>query len=98
MTKLLEEAIDKVSKLPDDLQEQIAEKMLKYYNDLKWDELLAHPKSEILLEKMKKEAIKEIEAGETLDTDEFFENHEIKDNQKLYKTSEQTTGRSTKTG
>ncbi len=63
MTKLLAEAIDKVSKLPENLQKQIAEKLLEYYDELKWDELFASPKSQAFLEKMEKKIQKDIKAG-----------------------------------
>ena len=73
MTKLLAEAIDKVSKLPEDLQKQAAEKLLEYYDELKWDELFASPKSQAFLDKMEKKIQKDIKAGnyEKMDLDKL---------------------------
>ncbi len=63
MTKLLAEAIDKVSKLPDSLQQQVAEKLLEYYEELKWDELMASSESQAFLDKMENSIKEDIKAG-----------------------------------
>ncbi len=63
MTKLLAEVIDKVSKLPEDMQEQIAKLLLEYYDELKWDELFASPKSQAFLDKMEKKIREDIKVG-----------------------------------
>ncbi len=63
MTKLLAEAIDKVSKLPEGLQQQVAEKILEYYEELKWDDLVASPKSQAFLDRIEKTIQKDIKAG-----------------------------------
>jgi len=83
MTKQLEKAINQVSNLPDDLQDEVAEKISEYISNVEWEKLLDHPKSEILLKKMKAETIKEIEAGEILDADEVFQSNGIEDNKKI---------------
>ncbi len=75
MIQSLKDIFNKISKLPNDLQEQLALEISKFLSDLEWDKLLNHPKSEKLLEEMKEETIGDIRGGETVDVDEVFENH-----------------------
>ncbi len=87
MIQSLKDLFNKISKLPNDLQEQLALEISRLLSNLEWDKLLNHPKSEKLLVKMKEEAVVDIRAGETVDADEVFGIHEITDNQKVHKTS-----------
>jgi hypothetical protein len=70
MTKLLQQAIDKVLQLPPDQQEAVgAWLMWELESERRWDELFA--RSPELLEKLAAEAIAEDDAGltEPLDPD-----------------------------
>ena len=64
MTRLLKQAFDKASQLPDDLQDQLAHEVLEdIAGELRWDTTLAQ--SEELLEKLAEKALQEFEAGRT---------------------------------
>jgi hypothetical protein len=64
MTSLLKEAFEKASRLPPDLQDQIAQHLLDEIEwEFKWDKTLAS--SDDLLEKLANKAIKDFEAGKT---------------------------------
>ena len=63
MTTLLQQAFEKASQLPADLQDQLAQGLLEdIAGELQWDTTLAH--SEDLLEKLAQKA-QEFEAGHT---------------------------------
>ncbi len=58
MTDLLSKAFQKVSKLPENLQDEVATQLLEdMEGELKWDETLAKSQNE--LEKMSDKALKE---------------------------------------
>ncbi|MFA4835718.1 MAG: hypothetical protein WC749_06610 [Dehalococcoidia bacterium] len=64
MTSLLQDAFEKASKLPADLQDQIAQTLLVEITwEEQWDETLLN--SQDLLERMANHAISEFEAGKT---------------------------------
>jgi hypothetical protein len=63
MTKLLQEAWARVSKLSDDEQDRIARELLEELEEAEWDLLIAH--SGDALKRMAEEARAEYEAGET---------------------------------
>ena len=73
MNKLLKQAFEKAAELPDEKQNKIAEIVLDEINggeewgdidgDARWEELLARPESQILLERMADKALKDIKAG-----------------------------------
>jgi len=64
MTTLLQQAFEKASQLPADLQDQLAQDLLEdIAGELQWDTTLAH--SENLLEKLAQKALQEFEAGYT---------------------------------
>ena len=64
MTTLLQQAFEKASQLPADLQDQLAQDLLEdIAGELQWDTILAH--SEDLLEKLAQKALQEFEAGHT---------------------------------
>ena len=64
MTTLLQQAFEKATQLPADLQDQLAQDVLDdIVGELQWDTTLAH--SEDLLEKLAEKALREFEAGHT---------------------------------
>jgi hypothetical protein len=64
MTTLLQQAFEKASQLPADLQDQLAQDLLEdIAGELQWDTTLAH--SEDLLAKLAQKALQEFEAGRT---------------------------------
>jgi len=64
MTTLLQQAFEKASQLPADLQDQLAQDLLEdIAGEMRWDTTLAH--SENLLEKLAEKALREFEAGRT---------------------------------
>jgi hypothetical protein len=64
MTTLLQQAFEKASQLPADLQDQLAQEVLEdIAGELQWDTTLAQ--SEELLEKLAEHALQEFEAGRT---------------------------------
>ena len=64
MTILLQQAFEKASRLPDDLQDQLAQEVLEdIVGELQWDTTLAQ--SEALLEKLAAQALQEFEASRT---------------------------------
>jgi hypothetical protein len=68
MTKMLKEALERLSKLPDDEQDTIAALILAEIEDEKrWQESFA--KSGALLDKLAREAREEDERGETVPGD-----------------------------
>ena len=71
MTKLLQEAWDRVSKLPDEEQDRIARELLEELGDTEWDRILAETQDE--LRKLGEEAREEYRTGRTepLDLDRF---------------------------
>lgn len=63
MTKLLEQVLEEVSKLPDAQQDECAQRWLDELSDKAWDEKFArHPE---VLEKLGDEALAEYKAGKT---------------------------------
>lgn len=79
MTKLLEQAFEKASTLPEAKQDDFARRVLEELAaDQKWDELFADSRSDTLLEQLSAEALLEIEQGETEDFDAAIDaSHEI---------------------
>jgi hypothetical protein len=66
VTKLLEQAVDQARRLPDAEQDAVAHLILhRIESDRQWDELLAKPESDALLERMAQEARREHQAGTT---------------------------------
>ena len=75
MNKLLKQAFEKAAELPDEKQHKIAEIVLDEINggeewgdidgDAWWEELLARPESQILLERMADKALREIREGKS---------------------------------
>ena len=67
MTTLLEQAFKEAQKLPSELQNEIAQKLLEdIQNELKWQETLSNPDIEIdILQQMAQVALTEDEAGKT---------------------------------
>jgi hypothetical protein len=64
MTILLQQAFEKASQLPAELQDQLAQDILDdIAGELQWDTTLA--RSEDLLEKLAGKALREFEAGRT---------------------------------
>jgi hypothetical protein len=64
MTELLSKAFEQAVKLPQTLQDEIAEQLLEdIEGELKWDETLA--KSHDKLAKLANQALKEFKAGRT---------------------------------
>lgn len=64
MTKLLEEAFNQASRLPEELQDQLAARLLRELADeAKWDAALADSAEE--LEKLADKALREHGTGET---------------------------------
>ncbi len=62
MTKLLAEAIDKVSKLPEDMQEEIALQLIEDVDsELKWDQAFANSQDQ--LAKLADKALEDFKAG-----------------------------------
>jgi hypothetical protein len=78
MTKLLERAFAVASQLPEDAQDGLAQRFLDEINDQKrWNELFADARSPRLLEQLAREAMGEVERGETVDLDEFLDTNEV---------------------
>ncbi len=66
MTKLLQQAIERVSELPDTEQDKFARFLLaELESERQWIELFAKPESEELLERLSDEALSEHRAGRT---------------------------------
>ena len=66
MTKLLQQAFERVSELPDTEQDKFARFLLaELESERQWIELFARPKSEELLERLADEALAEHRAGRT---------------------------------
>ncbi len=64
MTDLLSKAFQKVSKLPENLQDEVATQLLEdMEGEIKWDETLAKSQNE--LEKMSDKALKEFREKRT---------------------------------
>ena len=64
MTKLLQQAFERVSELPDTEQDKFARFLLaELESERQWIELFARPKSEELLERLADEALAEHRAG-----------------------------------
>jgi hypothetical protein len=64
MTTLLQQAFEKASQLPAQLQDQLAKDLMDDISgELQWDATLA--RSEELLEKLAEKALREFEAGRT---------------------------------
>lgn len=64
MTKLLHKAFDKASKLPDHLQDQLAEALLEELEgETQWDETLAN--SQGTLDKLTENALRQHREGKT---------------------------------
>jgi len=65
--------MEQISKLPEAEQEAYGARLLEELEaDRKWDDLLASPKSQALLEKMADEAWAEYERGETAPLDDIL--------------------------
>ncbi len=66
MTKLLQQAFERVSELPDTEQDKFARILLaELGSERQWIELFARPESEELLERLADEALSEHRAGGT---------------------------------
>ena len=66
MTKLLQQAFERVSELPDTEQDKFARFLLaELESERQWIELFARPESEELLERLADEALAEHRAGRT---------------------------------
>ncbi len=66
MTKLLQQAFERVSELPDTEQDKFARFLLaELESERQWIELFARPESEELLERLADEALSEYRAGRT---------------------------------
>ncbi|MBN1355755.1 hypothetical protein JXA40_05730 [bacterium] len=66
MTKILKKAFDEVSKLPIDLQNQIAQELIDEIEwEMKWDETLEN--SSDFLEHLANSALNDFERGQTLE-------------------------------
>ncbi len=66
MTKLLQQAFERVSELPETEQDKFARFLLaELESERQWIELFARPKSEELLERLADEALAEHRAGRT---------------------------------
>ncbi len=77
MTKLLEQVIAVASALPENKQNDFAQRALEELeSDRKWDALFADPHSEVLLDQLVAEAMLEIERGETEDFDAELDAHD----------------------
>lgn len=64
MTKLLTQAFEKASELPNDLQDQLALEVIEEIEwESRWDQTLAH--SQDKLERLAEKAAKEYRSGET---------------------------------
>lgn len=70
MTKLLEEAIRRVSQMPESMQDHIGAAMLeKLDSDLAWEEALVRPESLRLLDNWASEALADLREGRTKSLD-----------------------------
>jgi hypothetical protein len=73
MTEALRRAFELAQQQPEEEQEVIAQLILEEFGaEEHWNELLTHPKSAILLERMAEQARKEYAAGLTRDLDELL--------------------------
>jgi hypothetical protein len=72
MTKLLDEAIDELRKLPEPEQDVLAEFIANIVAERQFDRLLESPASIALLEKMADAALEEDRRGETIDLEELL--------------------------
>lgn len=73
MTEALQRAFELAQQQSEEEQEVIAQLILEEFGaEEHWNELLAHPKSAILLEQMAEQARKEYAAGLTRDLDELL--------------------------
>ena len=65
MTQLLQEAFERVAKLPQEEQNRFAQILLAALESDRWDELFARPESEDLLERLVDETLAAHRAGRT---------------------------------
>ena len=66
MTKLLEQAFERASELPQEEQDRFARFLLaQLESERQWAELFSRPESEALLERLADEALAEHRAGHT---------------------------------
>ena len=66
MTRLLQEAFERVAKLPQEEQNKFAHFLLAALeSDQRWDELFARPESEDLLEQLADKTLAAHQAGQT---------------------------------
>ena len=66
MTQLLQEAFERVAKLPQEEQDRFAQFLLAALeSNQRWDELFARPESEDLLERLADETLAAHRAGRT---------------------------------
>lgn len=64
MTELLTKAFEEVSKLPHEMQDEVAQRILvDLAGEMRWDETLA--RSQDLLERLADEALDDLRAGRT---------------------------------
>lgn len=64
MTTILSKAFEKAAKLPDEIQEQVAEMLIEYIDfELKWDETLENSQDQ--LAKLADKALEDYQAGRT---------------------------------
>lgn len=73
MTKSLERVFAEASQLPEEVQDGLAQRFMDEIEGQKrWDELFADARSPRLLEQLAREAMGEIERGETVDLDGYL--------------------------
>ena len=67
MTKLLQEAFDRASSLPSDLQDQLAREVIaEIESEMQWDSSFEHSQDQ--LQKLGKKALDDLKAGRGKDT------------------------------
>lgn len=73
MTEQLRRALEQIEQLPEDAQNEIAAKMLAFADEQRWEQLLNHPKTEDLLDRLSAEDDAEDVAGLTRPLSESYE-------------------------
>ena len=65
MTEQLRYAVSAAQQLSTDAQNVIAAHILKEIEDMEWDRLLATPESDVFLDRLEEEALREYREGRT---------------------------------
>lgn len=73
MTEQLRRAMEQIEQLPEDAQNEIAAQMLALADQLQWEWLLNHPKTEELLDMLSADGDAEDDAGLTRPLSESYE-------------------------